>query len=337
MTNTMRKTIVYGAVLAALVLIFILQLTVSRSRNTLALPEVGDSVTEISIATPEGALTLQGGPDTWTVGEAAYPADSEAINDLLQSLRDLKEVDVISNRGQYADYGLEEGTARTVRITRDGENDVILHLGNMAAAGNALYARINAGSEVVLLPRSINGQISIDPTDYRNTLMAEISEDSIRSVRVDVSGFDTLTLRRREFTADEEINDETPLWEAVGLDGAVATATDVDPAGDINPAGDSATGEPLVSAGAYGNFFEELGNLRAQDFIENRPAEEPFATLTVSRIDGPEVEISLWPPDDISLLTVEVSDNPYLFVIPEWRARRLLLSVDKYFEAFETE
>ena len=336
-----RKTLIYIAILLVLVGIFILQETVNRSHNVISVPETGETAERIEIETPEGTLSLQGGPERWTVSDAEYPADAEAVAALLDAIDALNEVDVISDRGQYAEYGLEPGTAKTVRISYGGDEELILHIGNAAAAGNALYARVNAGKPVVLLPRAINSHISIDPSDYRNRVMAAIPEEAVRQITISADGFESLTIRRRELGTDETPAIEETLWEATGGDAAraaaPASASASASASGSATAAVTGTGEALVSPGAFRNLFQELSSLQAQDFVATPPVGPPFARLNVARADGPDAQISLWPPDRNDLFTVEVTGNPYRFTIPQWRARRLLAGLEGYFTAFSDD
>ena len=75
--------------------------------------------------------------------------------------------------------------------------------------------------------------------------------------------------------------------------------------------------------------------LRADAFPEEDPQGSPFATVTLQLRDGTEEELSLWPPDENGQYPARASSYDYPFLLSDWRAERLLLNMDAYFEPFE--
>ncbi len=306
--TAMKKTFLYLIITVSLLLIFVLQETLRPSGHTIAVPDIGSVIDRVTIETPEGNLFLQRDGENWTVGDEEYPGDGDAVKSFLESVAALSEADIIGTRGNYGDYGLDEGTVREVRFF-NGDTEVLsLQVGNPAVSGNALYGRINESREVVLLPRSLRDKVSTNPVDFRNTLMAAIPEDRIIRVRLSAGDFNTVTIQR-SITTGEEGEQNVREWEA--------------------------DTEEELSDGAYQNLFRELSGLRAKGFLdESESMGEPFARLLIEENNGDRTEIAIGPPREDRQYPVEVSGNPYRFTIPEWRARRLLLGIERYFAPF---
>jgi hypothetical protein len=297
------RTVIYGAILLLLLMVYIFQETVTRSRNTITVADIGDSATQIQIDTPEGTLVLQGGPESWTVGDKAYPGDIQLVDELISTVGNLGDVDTISRRGGYSGFGLDEEQQRTLEITYGQDETLTLSFGNSAAAGNALYARINGSREVVLLPASLDRWITVDPSSFRDHLMLEVPESSVESLEISAPGSDPVNLRQK-------ISDKgDPGWEVLSGDEPVSSVTEE----------------------AVDRLFQELSMLEADAFIESEPETEIVASLKVKLSNKSEKTISIRHSEDEGSYILEVSGNPYLFTLSEWNVRRLLLGRDEYF------
>ena len=291
------RTLVYAVILIALTTVLVLQETLSRSKNTVTVPDFGDSVAQILVNTPDGSLSIQKDGDTWTVGAQKYPADSQIINAFLEAVDSLKEVEVISNRSQYSDFGLDIEHLKSVEISYGNGEKLTLYVGSKAAAGNAIYARINDEKSIVLLPASLDNRISIDSSVFRDRLMLEVTEESVQKVTLSADGSDEITIQQKES------DDGTWEWAA----------------------GDS------VSSEAVGAFFKEIKSLDADNFIDQRPQGKLFAVISIGLLEKSDISISIWRSEDEKQYTLEVSGNPYLFILSEWKVRKLLLGQDCYF------
>ena len=163
-----------------------------------------------------------------------------------------------------------------------------------------------------MLPRSIDDALSTDAADFRERIMASIAEEDVVRIEVDAPDHGVVTIQRaRPGDSADAVEEGEAVWEA-----------DIDE--DIAP-------------GRFQNLFQELASLEAQDFPEGEREGQPFATLRVdTATDGP-VEIVLWAPDEARSFPVRVNTSDYDFFVPEWRARRLLLGLERYFTPFDEQ
>lgn len=291
------RTLLYAVILIVLTTVLVLQDTISRSKNTVTIPDFGDSAAQIMVNTPDGSLSIQKDGETWTVGTQKYPADLQIINAFLDAVNSLKEVEVISNRSQYSDFGLDKEHLKSVEISYGNGEKLTLYVGSKAAAGNAIYARINEEKSIVLLPASLDNRISIDSTVFRDRLMLEVGEESVQKVTLSADVSDEITIQQKE--------SKDGNWEWA--------------------AGDS------VSSDAIGGFFNQIKSLDADNFIDQRPQGKPFALISIGLLEKSDISISIWRSEDDKQYILEVSGNPYLFAVSEWKVRKLLLGQDRFF------
>jgi hypothetical protein len=271
-TGIPRKTIILATVLAVLVAIFVIQERGGNRRNTVPIPEISGEIDQIRIVAGDEKLRFYrrdaagaadaaeavvgepGGTHTeatpgnaasaaWTMGEEAYPVNPDALAAIEKQIIALREVDVVTSRGNPADYGLTEETSRTLRIFTGDLEPVALEFGDTAAAGNAVYGRLNGGDAIVLLPQALDTAVAVDPLRYREKTMAAVPEAEIVEVRITSPAFET---------------------------GRV-----------------------------------------------------------VERTSGAPVRIDLWRPVE-ERVPAAASTTPYRFYLPEWRARRLLLGIERF-------
>ena len=313
-----RRTVFYAALAIVLAVVFVAQEAGTTRRNTIALPDIPDSVDRIELSEGDETLVLRRAtgdePTTsWTVGEAAYPADTDRIESVVESLRAVDEVDVVTARDDYSAYGLA-GSARTVSFFTDDDEILSITVGETASAGDATYARINGAGEVVLVPGSIATEFSTNPDDFRPAEILAIPESEVQRLTITSPNAQPVVVRRAAATSgDDETNAASaePEWQIES---------------DLE-----------ISDSRVDLAFGALDPLRADGFPDAEPTGEPFATLEVRRTNGDVVEISLWPPVDDDTYPARASSYDYPFLVRLWRVRRLLLQVDDFLAPFEDD
>jgi hypothetical protein len=180
---------------------------------------------------------------------------------------------------------------------------------------------------VVLLPNAISGWFSTDPDEFRATEMARISEDSVERITIAGDPWEPVVITRAGAVAGNEADADS------GADAAAATGGDNGAAPATIPGLESewvATLDEPLAPGRFQNLFQELAVLRAQGFPDEDPSGEPFVTLEIERREEGPVTVSLYPPTEDQQFPVRVSSSEYAFLIPEWRARRIVAGIARY-------
>lgn len=341
-----RRTAALALLLVILLVVAVIQRVSEPTANRAPIAELPDGVERIVIAAPAdgaaGGGTGDGGGGAastaattlelrledgiWRIGEERYPADPAVVEELLETAGALGRVDIVSARGREDLYGLGEGVSTTVRFFTANREPLAIELGAGTAAGDGAYARINGAPEVVVVAASLRDLVSGDPLTYRERLMVEIPEETVRSVAFESALSDGLTVRRATGEGDRDTG--TPGTEA----------RDGQPPSDAAVAADSpvwTSDYPVeIETIHYQNLFAELGALRATDFPEAVEG-EPFATVTVERADAPSLRLALHESTTEGLVTVVASGVDWPFDIPLWRARRLLLGREELVPAVD--
>ena len=268
MSRIPRTTLAYLIVIAVLGGVYTVQETRTSRRNAIPIPEIAAEV-DLIVMEQNGAdgerarLELYRDQDAWRVRTSAdaprsYRADSEVVDALIQDLEELSAADVMSTRATYEEYGLTEGETRRLRFFVGDTEPLAFEFGTAAAAGDAVYGRINGSREVVLLPRSLASVVTTDPDELRDTAVVRLPEERVTQVEI-----------------------------------------------------------------------------RSPSQV---PQGSPFAEMIVRQSNNADAEeIMMWPPDEDRRYPVRVSSAEEVVLIPEWRARRLLLGLERYFAPFASE
>ena len=317
------RTRIYALIALILALVLLIQEVNEPSRNTVRIPALSSDVDKIEFKEGEDSLTLFK-QETWTVTDMHYAADEDRVSKLLETIGNQRSAEVISLRGSYSDYGLDQENERIIRFMDGANGDLLLRLGNTSSAGDFLYARIDDNKSVVMLPLRLDELFSTDPSDYRDKQMAHIPEDEIQQVTISAPDHPTIEIARRDETdeADEESEDD-------------ANKGDESAAGDEWKALSEDQEVLQVEVSQIQSLLRQLDPLRADGFSSQEPAGSPFASLKIDLKGGDFRVISIWPPEDSDEYPIRVSTRQYSFTIAAWKARQLLLNLDRYFTPFE--
>lgn len=285
--------------------------------DTVAPPVLPAEPREVTVRNRDQIVTLTRSGDQWMVevpeARAGHdvPGDAAAVNRLLDQIRSLPALPVVTSRGNIHEYGLTERVMRTVTVTGEDGEQLRLELGYSAAVGDAVYGRVGESPTVVRFPRALHHQVSTNPDHYRDMTVFSLAREEIR--RITVSGAGPGIARDPEVTIEGAPDDL------------------VDPTGS-------------VPQERIRDLVRELESLTAVGFPrEQRPvgaddgAGDPFAMVEIVTARGGRHEIALYPPDRERRFFANSSAVEYPFYLPEWRVRRLLLGIESYLEPFMEE
>ena len=323
--NIPMTTRFYGGIILVLLAILLFQNVGGDAPNTVSAPAVPGEVQRIVITDRDSAITLENRDGRWFVGpggmDAAtstrmYPGDTEQIERLLEQLRTLSRLQVVSFRGNYGEYGLEESVQRIVRVEGRQGDALSLALGFSAVAGDTVYGRVSGERPVVRLPRSLHNAVSANPDDYRDMVVARIAEDTIGRIEIRSDREGRVTIRPSDATQARD-----DQGESNGLQWALSGSL-LDQISPVRPE-------------RIRDLFHELSRLEAIGFPAKEPREatgdsSPFVVLVIQTVIDGEHRLEIYPPDDDRRFYAESTTVDYPFLLPEWRVRRLLLGIEAY-------
>ncbi len=359
-----KRTLIYTAVAVLLILIFIFQETADTQKNTLTVPLLAGKINQLTLKQGDQTLQIKLNPaadtakptaqeaapdqasktDRWIVGQAGYPAETDRVTHLIEAFKEIDTAEIISSRGNYEKFGLSDADKRILRISTDADETAIIALGNDAAAGNAVYGRINGKPQVVLLPKGISTYFSLDLKVFRQKNMGGVAEADVKRIEIRSPQQPTLYITRRaepeepsttETTAEKEDAGSTAASDTAGKSPATSEAsqTSAQPAWQARYAQSAESAQAAeFKTSTFRALFAELDSLTADGFPTATPSGSILADIRISKMDGTKTEITLWLPTKDKHYPAKLSSNKYPFLMAEWRVRRLLLNQERYFK-----
>ena len=328
-----KKITILGAVLAALVVLYVLGVLFSptrvqqRSASTPLYPDLkAEAVQEIQIQEPGGAggaaasLTMKRQGDGWQllIQGTAFPALASRIDTLLEQLAGLKRARVASTDPQtWPAFEVDKEKARRL-VLKDaaGKALVDLHVGKPAPGGQGSYVRREGSNDVVQADRSLDYYAGASDEQWSDLRLFPRELQGGDLVRIDVRG-------RTGFDAEEkesgrpvshslllESGQEGPRWQVQG-----------DP--DFALAADKVEGLAATLAGFEGSRF-------AVNVPEGQAGfDSPFGEIGVSTRDDKSYRLLIG-----AYLQAEeqyyarLEGGPFTWLVPAWRVRQAFQTLE---------
>lgn len=136
------------------------------------------SVTGVEIQTTNMAVRAERTNDTWRLTRPSYPAQATPIEQFVSALTAMPKFDVIgasevsAQPGKLKDYGLEPPVA-AFAVTQ-GTNRFLLHLGNMTALRDQMYATMPGSGEVLVTDASVLKALPASVNQWRSPMLLHL-------------------------------------------------------------------------------------------------------------------------------------------------------------------
>ncbi len=186
-TTLSKSKIIYLAVIAALVVILVIQQIAGRD-ITPDIPVVDAAVDGMTIVNGDETIKLTKSGDSWIAGDEQYPGDSEKIDGLVKKITGITALEKVSSSGFFRPYQLEEQEAVQVSILEKGSSVRTVLIGKASPTGRQSYLRFPDSDEVLLVSGNLRRDFELSLDDLRNKLIFAVDPASIS--RVELSGPD---------------------------------------------------------------------------------------------------------------------------------------------------
>lgn len=179
-----------------------------------------DQVSKVEIFGPPGdaqeQIVLARSGNDWVIDTAdGYPAKTEKVEELLETLTGLRSTTTVVTSAKYHEKlkVSEDAYNRRVRLTVDGEPTELL-LGTSPSFKNT-HIRVAGSDEVYLVPELSTGDVAERPWNWVERAYLNLDEDEVWSVEVE-NAQGTFRLER------DPVSD---AWAAVGVEGELDDST----------------------------------------------------------------------------------------------------------------
>ncbi len=127
------------------------------------------------------SLILERRKDQWYLPQIERPGGVGEVENFLQDIRALQPVNILSQKGPYSPYGLEEEQAFKLRMT--GENgETVFYMGKRNETGSYTYFRKDGDPAVYSVRGNWHRTLGIQPEDLRSRQIFSLDPDRIQAL-----------------------------------------------------------------------------------------------------------------------------------------------------------
>jgi hypothetical protein len=306
---------ILGLQIILILVVFLFQRPVAASNNLIFQDLKMESVTVINISDSAGNLvSLEKQGEKWVLPlQDNFPVNSESIQELVEKLATIRDNRLVTrseashNRLSISDENFE----RKVEITIDGKEEII-YFGSSPATGN-IHFRLNGKAEVYLTNALTSAQISPSITSWVDTVIFQISNDSVKRIEISNNVGDFV------FEPDTE-----SVWSGQPLEESYQF--------------DQSKWSSLLSGFTTLRFVEPVSKSENPEYgfaIPQAVMNIEYSTESNPSMSG---KLVIGSQDASGNYYVVWSESDYIFLIPNYNAERFVdLTVDDYSSPIATE
>ena len=269
---------------------------------------------EIEISGKDTALKFIKKDNLWRINEQKYLGDAELIEAIEKKVRDLKLLDLVSEKGYYEKYDLTDTTGVVVTVKDSGKLLRKLVIGKTSSADSHSYVRIDDKKEIYLASGITKNDFMRSVPDLRDRKIFDIKSSDIKSFGISYAG--------KNF---------------------VFSANDTPPAADTPTSGDGADGNQppndspkwickgyeniTLKDSAIDSILKIFSPLKAAKFPEEMTKDNLKNKLCTVNIESADkkIELIIYDKKDQGMNLAASSESEYVFALGDWQVKKFLI------------
>ena len=273
-----------------------------------------ESADEIIVKSRDYDIRIYKEGDSWLINTHAYAADSEFIEAMLNKVKELKLLDLISEKGYTENYNLTDEKRVHVRVSSKGKVLRDLYLGKDGSTYNHVYVMVDDYPDIYLTSGLMAADFTREIDDLRDKKIIDVKRENIESISIRCKGktysfYQKLSEISREDEKDSFVEEERK-WYCAGY------------------------GNREVASERINSMLSSFGPLKAETFPEGifEKSLKNASCIIKIRAGGRDIQLDIFDKTKDGKLIATSSENPYVFTIGEWIAQRFF--IEKINEVF---
>jgi hypothetical protein len=177
----MKKNILISIVVIAILAGYLIVNSLI-TKTVVTLPTIKGPITEIVLKKGDGIILIKQDGDSWKVNE--FDGDKNIIANMVNKIKDLKIIDLISDKPHYERYELDNNHAIQVQAKCNGQIVRNVYIGKKGSTYRHTYVRLEGDPKVYLAEDTLDS--------YFNKTVDELRNKDI--VQLDIAKIDTVKL-----------------------------------------------------------------------------------------------------------------------------------------------
>lgn len=218
--NLSKKHIIELIILAAVGGLCLLYLSIRQygelNYTLPSFPEIAtDEFAVLEILSPDGkTLRMEKTGSKWLLPDS-YPADPATINKILDALKTIEPVDLVSEAAKYSRYDLDEDNRHTLIGYNKDKPIREVYFGKTSSSNSYNYVLFPDNKNVYTLRGSIVDTLKKDSEDFRDKDVLSINRDSITEIRYDAEELSIMLTKAEDGTWTDG---DDAAWEKQEVD-----------------------------------------------------------------------------------------------------------------------
>lgn len=320
-----KEYVVLGIIIAALSLYLVFH---NRDRSTYQLPESApierNDITKIEILGTEKAVELNREGNDWKILPGDYPADGAKVKDMLDVLSAFTLTALVSESENYQIYDL--GDAQRIRVKAWSKDTLLREFdaGKAASSFRHTFVKLPGNPMVYHARDNFRRKFDLSIDELRDKLVLSFDVETIHEIAIQKgelkSIFSNHPLVKPEETSDSEVSVEE-----------AAAAQEKKWVNETNETADDGRIRQLLST---------LASLKCEKYIEDKTKadfNQPVHTVHLKGVN--DYSLSLYDTSDAygEMVPAASSENPYVFLLPKWRAETIMKDPAELLQQKESE
>jgi len=275
-----------------------------------SLPELkpweGDA-DEIIVKSSDYNIRLYKEGGSWFISDKGYPGDNDYIESMVKKVRELKLLDVISEKGYTERYNLTADDRVHVQVKMNGETLRNLYLGKEGSTRNHVYLMVDDYPGIYLASGIMAADFTGEPDDLRDKIIADFKRENIESISVKYRGriysfYQKLSGNSIDSSKEGPIA-ENRRWYCRGY------------------------GKREVKPEKINSMLAAFGSLRADTFPEGVSEKSLGRAVAIVKVrtGGRDIELNIFGETGNGKFYASSSESPYVFTIGQWLAERFFI------------
>ena len=271
---------------------------------------------EINITGNDITLKLIKKDNQWRINEQEYPGDGDLIESIEKKVRELKLLDLVSEKGFYDKYDLTDETGIVVIVKESGKLLRKLVIGKSGSTNNHSFVRIDDKKEIYLASITKSDFIRSVP-DLRDKKIFDVKSPDIKSFSISYAGKNFIfqlnpnkdNIDKADNNIDNNIDDnaevknDSPKWICKGYENIILNDSSIDSI--------LAVFSPLKA----GEFPEKM----VKENLRNK-----LCTVIIES-DDRKIELLIYDKKDQGMNLASSSESEYVFTLGNWQVNKLFI------------
>jgi hypothetical protein len=321
-----KEYIILIAIIIALGLYLILR---SPDRTQYELPQLPSidiaKITKIEIAKAHTSITLKKEGDKWEFEPQGYPADTDRVKRMLETIQELTVTALVSESKSYGRYDLEDDKKITVKAWVGDKPTREFDLGKAASSFRHTFVKLAGDDRIYHARGNFRGQFDLSVDNLRDKAVLSFDQAEIDEIHI-TKGTKEVTFARTQMPVEVTASQDEGETEGA-------------PAPDVEMIWQTADGKKGDKT-KLNRFISTLASLRCEKYIDDKKKEDfTNPTYTIKLKDTQEYALSIFAKTDEEAKNYPAisSGNDYPFLLPEWQVNNLMKKPEELLKEPESE